>query len=139
MSQNFTKLQISKDSSGKTDTTLVISLNTEQTRIFRNYLIDLEYTAELNKINEQKIVTLINSNTELERMSKLWEATANAQATKAENTQKAMQELIATQDKKDNLYNEQIINSHKEGKKKGFKTGTAVGAAIMVIVCLLIN
>ena len=144
LSQNFTTLQVNKNIlTGKSDTTLVISLNSSDALKFRTYWIELEYSSEMNKVNEQKLLVLSNENKELQKISKLWEATSNVNLKQLEKTDAILKEINSIQVEKEIQYNKAIKQSlqegKKEGKKKGFKIGTIIGAATTIIICLLVK
>lgn len=143
MSQKFTTLQINNSIVGKPDTTLIITLGSNEALKFRTYWIELEYSSEMNKVNEQKLLVLSNENKELQKISKLWEATSNINLKQLEKTDAILKEINSIQVEKEIQYNKAIKQSlqegKKEGKKKGFKIGTIIGAATTIIICLLVK
>lgn len=96
--------------------------------LFRRYITELEYRSASYDLANDKITLLENKNI-------LWEQTANNYKDQLTLTQGALDEQVVLQ----NQINKQIKEDLKTQKRKGLKTGSAIGAVVTLIVCLLVK
>lgn len=107
---------------------MTLKLTKYDAYIFRRYITDLEFKSAEYELGKQKITLLESKNV-------LWEQRATNYQQQLASCNYTLDEQVVLQTAR----NEQLKRDIKKSHRKGIKKGAILGAAAIMILCLLVK